>query len=251
MNEPQPILVADDDLELCRLCKMAFSRKGWAAEVVCDGAQALARLSERRFGVGVLDYRMPGLTGLEVLQKSKEMGVQTAIVILTGYGTIPMAVQCMREGADEFLTKPVSITTLIDTVEGLLWREGSSVNILADRLDDRLKTLSSAPDLSLSELAHGLHVSEGYASRLLRIRFGVSFQGRMAAHRVNRAKRLLVSTDEPIKSIACRSGFKNQTRLTEAFKRAGEPAPRKYREICVDERKKCRWAGNLRVAEHI
>ena len=94
-------------------------------EIVCagDGAQALARLSAERFDLVVSDIRMPGLDGLSLLRRVRDAGIDCEIVLMTAYGTIAEAVQAMKYGAADFLTKPFDPDAAVAAMEQALRRK--------------------------------------------------------------------------------------------------------------------------------
>jgi DNA-binding NtrC family response regulator len=112
LERPIDLLLVDDDDELREDMARFFSRRGYNVSECAGGEQALAFTDQRAFGVVVLDMMMPGISGLELLKKLKERGSESEIVMLTGQGTIETAVEAMKLGAREFLTKPISLKDL-------------------------------------------------------------------------------------------------------------------------------------------
>jgi len=96
-------------------------------EVVCasDGAQALSRLSAERFDLVVSDIRMPELDGLSLLRRVRDAGIDTEVVLMTAYGTIAEAVQAMKYGAADFLTKPFDPDDAVAAMEQALLRRAA------------------------------------------------------------------------------------------------------------------------------
>lgn len=106
------LLLVDDDEELRDNMVRFFSRQGYQVSDCSRGEQVLELAERRNFDVIVLDMMMPGISGLEVLQRLRARGHEAEIVMLTGQGTIETAVEAMKLGATEFLTKPVSLKDL-------------------------------------------------------------------------------------------------------------------------------------------
>ena len=111
-KRPMELLVVDDDDELREDVCRYFSQDGYNVSEAADGAHALNLVAQRAFDIIVLDMMMPGMSGLEVLEKLKESGSDSEVVMLSGQGTIKTAVDAMKLGASEFLTKPVSLADL-------------------------------------------------------------------------------------------------------------------------------------------
>lgn len=106
------LLLVDDDDGLRDDMSRFFSRRGYSVSDCSDGESALAFTDQRAFDVIVLDMMMPGLTGLDVLKALKDKGSEAEIVMLTGQGSIETAVEAMKLGAREFLSKPMSLKDL-------------------------------------------------------------------------------------------------------------------------------------------
>lgn len=111
-NSVIDLLLVDDDHELRSDIAQYLNSRGYRVQQCADGEEALAQSERRAFDVAILDMAMPGLNGLEVLQRLKARGAECEVVMLTGEGTIETAVEAMKLGAREFLSKPVSLREL-------------------------------------------------------------------------------------------------------------------------------------------
>jgi DNA-binding NtrC family response regulator len=100
------ILFADDEAHLRDLMQMELPRMGHEVTVCPDGSAALRALEKGTYDAALLDLKMPGLTGIEVLGKIRQVSPETQVVILTGHATVDTAVQALRLGAFDYLTKP-------------------------------------------------------------------------------------------------------------------------------------------------
>lgn len=112
MSANVSLLIADDEVAFAQMLGQRFSRQGFEVTVVHSGTEALAVLSERDFDVALLDQRLPDLDGLDVLHAAKEVDQDLEIVMLTGYGNIESAIEAVRSGAYDYLTKPCNSTKL-------------------------------------------------------------------------------------------------------------------------------------------
>lgn len=106
------VLIVDDDEDFRPLLLQRLIRTGFAAEAADSGAQALEIGQRRQFDVAVFDMQMPGMTGLELLEKYKAIFPETEVILLTGQGTIESAVQAMQLGAFNYLLKPFGMSEL-------------------------------------------------------------------------------------------------------------------------------------------
>ena len=111
-KRPIELLIVDDDGELRDDVCRYFTQEGFNVSEAADGTHALNLSDQRAFDVIVLDMMMPGMSGLEVLETLKERSSESEIIMLSGQGTIQTAVDAMKLGASEFLTKPVSLKDL-------------------------------------------------------------------------------------------------------------------------------------------
>jgi DNA-binding NtrC family response regulator len=106
------LLLIDDDAELRSDMSSYFSRQGHSVEQCESGEQGLDLLERRTFDVVVLDLMMPGMSGLDVLKELQSRNAECEVVVLTGEATVEAAVEAMKLGAREFLTKPISFKEL-------------------------------------------------------------------------------------------------------------------------------------------
>ncbi len=108
----QRILVADDEESIRWVLSKALKKQGFKVDLAEDGKQALSMLRSTHYDLAVLDIKMPGLQGLELLQKLQEESPQTLVVIMTAESTMENAVAAMKLGAYDYLTKPFDLDAL-------------------------------------------------------------------------------------------------------------------------------------------
>ncbi|MBI3206099.1 MAG: sigma-54-dependent Fis family transcriptional regulator [Myxococcales bacterium] len=118
-NLPAVLLVDDEPLIRIALGD-ALEEAGLDVATAASGAEALALISRRHFEVAVLDLRLPDLSGIELLRELGRRGASTDVVMITAHGDVPAAVEAMKLGARDFLTKPFETTLLLETVNGYL-----------------------------------------------------------------------------------------------------------------------------------
>jgi len=111
------ILVVDDEEPFRRLLKNELARKGYAVSVAVDGGEALRLMRENPFGAILLDVVMPGVDGLSLMKKLKEDPSAPPIIVLTGKATVETAVEAMKNGAYDYLTKPYKLDELVIVVD--------------------------------------------------------------------------------------------------------------------------------------
>jgi DNA-binding NtrC family response regulator len=111
------VLVVDDEEPFRRLLKKELTRKGYSVEVASDGSEALRLLNDKSFDVILLDVVMPGIDGISLMKKLKEDSGTPAIIVLTGKATVETAVEAMKNGAYDYLTKPYKLDELVIVID--------------------------------------------------------------------------------------------------------------------------------------
>jgi DNA-binding NtrC family response regulator len=115
-----PVLIVDDEAGMRTALEINFQRRGWQVETAAGKAEAIARFRQRRHALVVSDIRMPDGDGLEVMRAAREISALTPVILLTAFGSVPDAVNAMKSGASEYVTKPVVFEQLMDIVERVL-----------------------------------------------------------------------------------------------------------------------------------
>ncbi|MBF6554943.1 MAG: response regulator transcription factor [Acidimicrobiales bacterium] len=122
------VLVAEDDHALRSVLERGLREHGYAVDTVADGTVALSYLSSYRYEVVVLDWRMPGHTGIEVLGKMRRQGNRTPVLMLTARDTTEDRVAGLNQGADDYLVKPFSFVELLARLQALQRRPALSLD---------------------------------------------------------------------------------------------------------------------------
>ena len=111
------IVIADDDKNLRKVLVNELSDEGFEVAETDQGTKTVELLERNEYDVLLLDLNMPGLSGLDVLKKIKELEIPTEVIILTAYATVSTAVETMKIGAYDYLTKPFQIEELKTVIE--------------------------------------------------------------------------------------------------------------------------------------
>jgi heterodisulfide reductase subunit A len=111
------ILVVDDELIVRDSIREWLIEEGFDADMANSGQEALSRLGESPFQLMLLDIKMPGMDGVEVLKKAREMAPEISVIMMTAYATVETAIEAMKTGALEYLIKPFEIDVLMPMVE--------------------------------------------------------------------------------------------------------------------------------------
>lgn len=113
----EKVLVVDDEVMMRNFVAEALKRKGIEAVAVESGEKAILLLQEHSFDLVITDMKMPGLSGMDVLQRTKEISPRTLVIVVTGFGTIENAVEAMKSGAFYYMIKPFSLESLMANIE--------------------------------------------------------------------------------------------------------------------------------------
>ncbi len=113
------ILVIEDDRTVGQYVKRGLEEQRYQADLVDDGMEGLRLASGGRYDLIVLDLRLPGMSGFEVLRTLRDRGNTTPVLVLTAQDAVDFKVQALRAGADDYVTKPFAFEELLARVEAL------------------------------------------------------------------------------------------------------------------------------------
>jgi DNA-binding NtrC family response regulator len=120
MMKHERILIVDDEEQMRDLLVKVLEKNGYQVAVSGDGAQALAFLEKEPVDLVVTDVRMPGMSGMEALRAIKELNPEIVVIIMTAFGSIDQAVQAVKEGAYDYISKPFKIEEMLLTIDKAL-----------------------------------------------------------------------------------------------------------------------------------
>jgi DNA-binding NtrC family response regulator len=126
----EPLLLVEDKSELRAMLHKALERAGYAVEEAADGLAAIQKIRCRRFLLILSDLKMPGASGLDVLREAKQADATIPVILLTAFGSVQEAVTAMKEGAFDFLQKPVDL----DHLKLLVQRAARQQELLRENL---------------------------------------------------------------------------------------------------------------------
>ncbi|MFB9948490.1 sigma-54-dependent transcriptional regulator [Rhizobium puerariae] len=111
-----PVFLIDDDRDLLRATGQTLELAGFDVSLFASAAEALARLDAAFEGVVVSDIRMPGIDGLQMFERIRKLDGELPVILMTGHGDIPMAVQAIHDGVYDFIAKPFATERLVQCV---------------------------------------------------------------------------------------------------------------------------------------
>jgi len=111
------ILIVDDEMLVADMLTLHLEEAGYVSEWAPDGTKGLEMLAENRFSLVLLDIWMPHLSGMDVLERIMESGNDVAVIMMSGHGSENLAVNCMKRGAMDYVSKPFELNDLLQRVE--------------------------------------------------------------------------------------------------------------------------------------
>lgn len=137
------ILVVDDEETMRHSLADILRLEGYQVQAVSHGAAAVDLLKRETYDLMLLDLKMPGMDGLEVLRIATKSAPDTLVILLTAHGSLESAIQALRQEAFDYLLKPSTPQQIIKSVEGALSRRAETLRkrLLIDRLDASLQEL--------------------------------------------------------------------------------------------------------------
>ncbi len=184
----EPVIhVVDDDPAVRRSLEWLIESVGLKAQTYASATEFLERYDPEAPGCMVLDVRMPGMSGLELQERLRESGVELPIIVVTAFGDVPMAVRAMKNGAVDFVEKPISDQILLDHIQRVVAEDVARHQQRAAQNEVRQRIGSlTRRERQVMEL-----VVEGLSSRRIAERLGVSTKT-VEAHRSKVMRKLKV-----------------------------------------------------------
>lgn len=132
------LLIVDDEKSLCQLLEIAFRKDGHIVEIASSGASALNKINSQVYDVIVSDIRMPDITGIDLLEKARNMGIATPFVLITAVPTVSTAIQALNLGADRYVIKT---DKLVEELKVVVQRELESLRLREENVQLRRELL--------------------------------------------------------------------------------------------------------------
>jgi len=133
------VLLVDDEEKFLDLLSQRLGTRGIDADTATSGEDALTKIREKNLDVIILDVMMPGMGGIETLKRIRKENPEVQIIMLTGQGTVEKSVQAMKEGAIDFLEKPVDIAKLLERIENA--RQQKTLLVMKN-IEEKVKDLT-------------------------------------------------------------------------------------------------------------
>ena len=236
------VLLVDDEIMIREGFKRLFDWQAHDCEVVGeagDGMEALAKIDALRPDIVIMDINIPIMNGLKVIQLSRMKNPNTAFVIVSGYDDFSYCREALRLQITDYILKPVNYEefgTCIDNLKISLFEQRVSAVMESEKQEERTITGITrylqehlAEEISLAVLAEQFHLNPQYISQLFKSEIGVNFLAYLTNIRMEKAKKLLLSTSLSIAEVAEQSGYGDYRVFTKVFKKSEGITPSQYR----------------------
>lgn len=239
------VLLVDDEIMIREGFKHLFEWEAHDCQVVgeaADGMEAMNQIDALQPDIVIMDINIPIMNGLKVIQCSRMKHPEIAFVIVSGYDDFSYCREALRLKITDYILKPVNYEEFgacIDNLKIALFRqqlpqeetqgEERPIMAITRYLQEHL-----SEDISLSVLAEEFHLSAQYISQLFKSEIGVNFLAYLTNIRMERAKKLLLSTALSIGEISEQLGFGDYRVFTKVFKKSEGVTPSQYRRDFLD-----------------
>lgn len=228
------LIVDDEPLELEQLSHLL--KKKWPLwEIYCaeEAGQALELARKQQFPLALIDIRLPGPSGLELIELLKKDNPLMSFIITTAYQNFDYAQKSIKLGVFDYLVKPIIEKELTAVISKFIDSHGYIV-AKSKIIEEVLEIIAReyAGKISLETLAEAVHVSPSYLSKKFSDEIGQSIPSFIMRYRIEKAKVLLLEyPDYNMAIVADLVGFHSQNYFTNTFKKYEGLTPSKYREL--------------------
>ena len=234
------VLLVDDEIMIREGFKKLFDWETHGCTVAgeaADGMEALAKIDTLNPDIVIMDINIPIMNGLKVIKMSRIKHPDTAFIIVSGYDDFSYCREALRLKITDYILKPVNYEefgTCIDNLKISMYMENVSqepeeqeervINGITRFMQEHL-----AEEISLSALSEEFHMNPQYISQLFKNEIGVGFLAYLISIRMEKAKKLLLSTSLSIGEVAEQSGYGDYRVFTKVFKKSEGITPSQYR----------------------
>lgn len=147
MENKRRILVVDDEVVILKILQNDLMNEGYSVDIVEDGEKAIDKIKHVNYDVIILDNKMPKKNGIDVLREINVMKYNTIVIMMTAYGTISSAVEAMKLGAYDYITKPFDTSEIIKKVDKILSVKKEK-NSKVDFNNGKIKFIGSSKEIT-------------------------------------------------------------------------------------------------------
>lgn len=237
------VIVVDDEKLITRNIATKIEKTNAAFEVIhmaYDGEQAFELIQKHLPDVVFSDIKMPIRDGLELLRDIKVHFPSIKVVMVSGFDDFALVRNALQQDAFDYLLKPLRQEDLEKTLQKLenqllvtrqdyVLPEGASSADIVEQVLAYLRQ-NYTQDIEFSQIAEAYHISSAYLSKIFKDHVGMTPSRYRNTYRISIAKKLLMDTDLPIKTIAEKTGFTDQFYFSKIFKKITGDSPAQFRD---------------------
>lgn len=241
------VLLIDDEIMIREGFKHLFDWESHGCEVVgeaADGMEALGQIDALLPDIVIIDINIPIMNGLKVIEVSRTKHPEIAYVIVSGYDDFAYCRQALRLQITDYILKPVNYEefgSCIDNLKISMYENNTNTQADSEKQDDRVISSITrymqqhlSEEISLSVLADEFHLNPQYISQLFKNEIGVGFLAYLTNIRIEKAKKLLLSTALSVTEISSYSGYSDYRVFTKVFKKTEGITPSQFRREFLD-----------------
>ena len=236
------VLLVDDEIMIREGFKRLFDWEAHGCEVVgeaADGMEALGQIDALIPDIVIMDINIPVMNGLKVIEVSRVKHPEIAYVIVSGYDDFSYCRKALRLQITDYILKPVNYEefgSCIDNLKISMYENKASSEPDCENREERVITSITrymqenlSEEISLSVLADKFHLNPQYISQLFKNEIGVGFLAYLTNIRIEKAKKLLLSTALSVTDISSYSGYSDYRVFTKVFKKTEGITPSQFR----------------------
>ncbi|MDD6565136.1 MAG: response regulator [Clostridiales bacterium] len=242
------VLLVDDEIIIREGFKRLFDWDSHGCEVVgeaSDGMEALGQIDTLLPDIVIMDINIPIMNGLKVIEMSRAKHPDIAYVIVSGYDNFAYCRQALRLQITDYILKPVNYEefgSCIDNLKISIYRNKENAETDCEKTEERVISSITrymqehiSEEISLSVLADEFHLNSQYISQLFKNEIGVGFLAYLTNIRIEKAKKLLLSTSLSVTEIAENTGYSDYRVFTKVFKKTEGITPSQFRREFLAE----------------
>lgn len=242
------VLLVDDEIIIREGFKRLFDWDSHGCEVVgeaSDGMEALGQIDTLLPDIVIMDINIPIMNGLKVIEMSRAKHPDIAYVIVSGYDNFAYCRQALRLQITDYILKPVNYEefgSCIDNLKISIYRNKGNSEPDCEKTEERVISSITrymqehiSEEISLSVLADEFHLNSQYISQLFKNEIGVGFLSYLTNIRIEKAKKLLLSTSLSVTEIAENTGYSDYRVFTKVFKKTEGITPSQFRREFLAE----------------
>ena len=126
-EQHERLLIVDDEVNLCKGCQRIFEDEGYTMEAAYTGEEGLKKATKEMYDAVLVDLKMPDMNGIDLIKQLKVYRPEVPIIMITGYASVPTAVEAMKCGADDYIPKPFNPDEIVEAVKKAIGKVAKAI----------------------------------------------------------------------------------------------------------------------------